>query len=278
MRVVRLGTAELVVVDTWAERTIDKVLELPAAAVVADDDVELAVGAEAKDSAVVVPPQGLARVRLERAEPDQIPVEGERRAVPVEAVDPVAEQRNGFESAGVGAGRALGPVEVDEPVGPELRVEGDAEQSALGREVDGEVQNRHRRGSAHDALHFAAVLLEHEHVAGAEEPEADRAPQVRRRLPDGQVPVEDSRQRRLRLSLCGGEGADDAERERRCRQAESSARFHGLSLPSRGHVEEEHPTGGKRALIEHTRLPPPVSPNRTYEPAAALVFRCPRES
>ena len=59
-----------------------QVLQLAAAAVVADHDVELAVGAEPDLAAVVVAPQGLgstgSSVLLERVELDEVPVERQR--------------------------------------------------------------------------------------------------------------------------------------------------------------------------------------------------------
>ena len=60
--------AELVVGDAGAERPVDEVLKLSAAAGVALDDVELLVGAEAEDAAVVVPALRLAGILLQRAE------------------------------------------------------------------------------------------------------------------------------------------------------------------------------------------------------------------
>src|SRR2546423_1229212 len=75
------GAAELVVGDylTGARdgRPAGEVLHEAASAVVADDDVELAVGAEAQHAAVVVAARGLARVRLQRAQTYERSVEVE---------------------------------------------------------------------------------------------------------------------------------------------------------------------------------------------------------
>jgi hypothetical protein len=70
-------------------------------------DVELLVGAEAENAAVVIPAQRLSGIGLERAEPDQVAVERQRRAVLVEAVDAVPEQRHRGQVGAVAAGRAL---------------------------------------------------------------------------------------------------------------------------------------------------------------------------
>ena len=106
MRVIRLGPAELVVVDPRPEGAVDEVLQLAAAADVADHGVELPVGAEAEDAAVVVAAERLAGVCLEGTQPDQIPVGHERRAGPAEAIDAVAEERDVGQRGRVGARRA----------------------------------------------------------------------------------------------------------------------------------------------------------------------------
>jgi hypothetical protein len=90
-----------------AERAVEQVLQLPAAAVAADHDVDLAVGPEAHDAAVAVAAQRLVRVGLERVQTHERAVERQVRAVPDVAVDVVAEQRHLGERRAVGARRAL---------------------------------------------------------------------------------------------------------------------------------------------------------------------------
>jgi hypothetical protein len=207
VRVVRLRPAELVVRDPGAERAVHEVLQLSAPAVVADDDVELAVGPEPDHAPVVIAPQRLARIGLERAEPDDVRVEGERRAVPREPVDAVSEQRHVGEVAAVRARAALGPVEEQLAVDEELRRERDAEQPPLGRAVDGQVEDRRLHGAVHDPQHLAGVLLEDEHVVRSEERDADRRRQPRDGRANGEVGVDDGwrrlRERRGHQRRCG---------------------------------------------------------------------------
>src|SRR5205085_12598948 len=98
VRVVGFGAAELVVLRDGAGacrgRAAGEVLKHSAPAVVADDDVELAVGAEAQDAAVVVAARGLARVLLQRAQAYEVAVEGEGRAVPDVAVNAITQERH----------------------------------------------------------------------------------------------------------------------------------------------------------------------------------------
>ena len=93
-------TAKLVIGLARAEGAARQVLELTATTVVADLDVDLAVGAEEDLARVVVTPQRLARVNrvrvvlLEGAERDQIPVECQRIVCRIEdeAIDPVPQR------------------------------------------------------------------------------------------------------------------------------------------------------------------------------------------
>src|SRR5256714_15054425 len=140
MRVVGFGAAELIVLHDGAgavvRRAARKILEESAPAVVADDDVEFAVRAEAKDSAVVVAARGLACVLLQRAQVYEVSVERESRAVPDVAVNAVARERHFVNRARVNARGAFRPVEVDEAVGGEVRMQGDAEKAALRSGID----------------------------------------------------------------------------------------------------------------------------------------------
>ena len=165
VRVVGLGSAELVVRRSPAPNGPSmQVLHLAAAAVVADEDVELAVGAEEDHAAVVVAAQRLAGVGLERAQRDDRAVERQRRAVPLEAVDAIAEQRH------VGEASLSAPVLLSVQKGRRTgscwkpRVQGDAEQAALRRRVDRQVEHGRRDGAVDDPLDPAAALLEHEEV------------------------------------------------------------------------------------------------------------------
>ena len=107
---VDVRTAELVVADRALvrrpvplrvdERAVEQVLRLPAPARVADDQVDLAVRADPHDAAVVVAAEhghgrvgAVGHVLLQRAAAVQCLLEGQRGAVPVEAVEPVAQQR-----------------------------------------------------------------------------------------------------------------------------------------------------------------------------------------
>ena len=93
-------------------------LGVRAVGVLADGDVELAVGAEVHGAAVVV---GGDEQRVEVEEDDLAP--GRRHvAVRGEAAHPVVDGRRG--------GRV---VDVDELVGREVGIEGDAQQAALAR-------------------------------------------------------------------------------------------------------------------------------------------------
>ena len=93
----------------WA---VDEVLHLPAPAVVADEDVQLAVRAEADHAAVVVAARRLAGVLLEGAQPDQVrrsPASNRSSGSGPRGCRAAAHQR----ARGVGASRALRPVQVD---------------------------------------------------------------------------------------------------------------------------------------------------------------------
>ena len=94
--VVRLRPAEVVVVKTRPAGTVEKVLHPAAPPRIADEDVQLAVRPELDHSAVVVaaPRRGRrlgGEGRLQRPQPDDVPVERQRRAVPHEPVHPVAQ-------------------------------------------------------------------------------------------------------------------------------------------------------------------------------------------
>src|SRR2546423_4901968 len=118
MRVVGFGAAELIVLNCRAgaigRRAAREILKEAAPAVVADDYVEFAVGAEAQDAAVVVAARGLARVLLKRVQVYEVSVERQRRAVPDVAVNAVALEWHFVNRRRVNASRTFSPVEIDE--------------------------------------------------------------------------------------------------------------------------------------------------------------------
>jgi hypothetical protein len=198
--VVGLRAAELVVGHTGPEGAVAEVLQLAAAAPVADQDVELPVGTERDHPAVVVAALGLPDVLLQRADPDELLRERQRGTVPDEPVNPVAQQRGLAEHVGVLARAALGPVEIDAGVLRKVRVQGDAKQPALRPEVHRQVQDRGLDLSAHDAPHLAGVLLQHEEVVGSQERQACRGDQAVRQRPHRQPRIQHRRPLDLRAS------------------------------------------------------------------------------
>jgi hypothetical protein len=74
----------------------------------------------------------------------------------------------------------------------------DPEQPSLRGIVDRKVENGPRDRAVHDALHLARLLLEHEHVARAEEGDARRRYEAADDGPHAEVWV-DHRRRRVRL-------------------------------------------------------------------------------
>src|SRR5262249_44733324 len=109
---------------------VDEVLHPAAAAVVADDHVQLAGGGGLGEAGVVVAGHlgGVAAVAvvLEGVQADDVLVEGQGGGggVPDEAVHAVAQQRHVADVAGDGAGAALGPVQVDVVVVGDVRAQG----------------------------------------------------------------------------------------------------------------------------------------------------------
>src|SRR5215475_14807390 len=96
MRIVGLGTSELVVRDGCSRagrsRTAWKILHPTAPAVIADDDVELAVRAKLDHPAIVVAAERLPFISLKSMQLDQVPIEPQSMAIPDKAVHSVAEQ------------------------------------------------------------------------------------------------------------------------------------------------------------------------------------------
>jgi hypothetical protein len=170
-------------------------LQLTAAADVAQDDVQLAVGAERDHAAVVVAGRRLGRVALarrqrsavvlKRPQHGHVLVEHQRRAVPDEAIDAVAEQGNGQHVARIGAqvgscrrlhhvrhkriGRRRGgagrPEQIHERRRWKIRVQGDSQEAAFRGVVNGQVKRRALDRAADNVLHLARGLFQHEQLA-----------------------------------------------------------------------------------------------------------------
>src|SRR5215216_1799870 len=115
---------------------VEQILRLAPATGVADDRVQLVVGSEPEHAAVMVAARGLAGVLLEGAEPDDRTIEHQLRAGPPEPVDPVGDHIDRGGAGAVDASVALAPEQVHEPVVIEPRVQGDAQQAALGIRID----------------------------------------------------------------------------------------------------------------------------------------------
>lgn len=111
-------------------------LEPAATTLVTHEDVQLAIGSESHDAAIVVTVWiGIIRpwvagyrdvVRLQRAQHDHVTVASQRGTVPDEAVDAVAEQGHGGVDRSVGAGAALGPADVHVRRRRKVRVQDEA--------------------------------------------------------------------------------------------------------------------------------------------------------
>src|SRR5688500_14294899 len=118
MLIVRCRTAELVVRHgsrRWAEVLVgwpaSEILQMPTPAQIADEDVQLSIRPDAQHTAIVITALRLPRVLLDGAQPDEIHVGGEGRAVPHEPIDAIAEERCFAEDVGVYSGRTLRPEE-----------------------------------------------------------------------------------------------------------------------------------------------------------------------
>ena len=209
MRVVRRRPAEGVVHERRGqERAVRQVLQPAAAALVAHEDVELAVGTESHHAAVVVAVLGVGVVGAG--------VAGHRRCCRsagsaagscccrTSASTPFQMKRStrlpssgtSLDAAGVRAGAALGPADVDPRVRREVRVQHHAQQPALGVGVHGEIEHRRRLDDAVDhTLDLAGCLLEHQEIVGAEEDDPDRL---------GDAGVEDRRDLEVEGDIAAG--------------------------------------------------------------------------
>jgi len=161
-------------------------------------------------TAVVVATLRLAGILLDRADPDEVAVEGQGRPVPDVPVDAVAEQRRFREHVRVRACCAFGPEEVHARVGWEARVERDPEQSPLRAEVDGEVEDSALLRTVDDPLDAARVLFDREDVVPADEGDARRRDEAGGHSSDAQPRVHHRRSRLLGRSRCSR--AEDEQR------------------------------------------------------------------
>ena len=153
-----------------------------------------------------LPRERLVGVGLKRAQMNQVPVEPQRRAVPDEAVDAIAEQRRARGIRGVDRTPAASvavlsvQIQIDAGVAREARMQRDAEQPPFRGGVDREIERR--RGLHHavdDPLHLARCLLQDEEVASPDERHPDGLREPGDDGGDGEVRVEHRRHRGLAL-------------------------------------------------------------------------------
>ena len=190
VRVVRLWSTKLIVGNGT---TACNVLKETAPAVIAEDDVKLAVRTETHHAAVVITARRLTGVLLQRAQLDQIAIERQSRTIPDVTIDTIAEQRYLIRVRGVGAGAALSPEEVNKTVLRETRMQRDPEQTALGSIVDREIERRAVQRAVDDALHPARRSFQHEKIIWSKKRDADWLLESGDNGADCQVVVQDRR-------------------------------------------------------------------------------------
>ena len=159
--------------------SVGQVLQLGPLVLISDDQEQLPVLAEHERSGVVIASDAARRVGVQgvASELDEVPVPGQLRAIPDEAVDAITQIRQRLCLVGVSAEHsvarfalgALGPIQIDEAVLGEVRVEGDAQQPALVEEVDRQIQDRFAHLSIGHAVHLTGALLCDEEVIGPKE-------------------------------------------------------------------------------------------------------------
>ena len=225
MGVVRLRSPERVVDDRWRqERPVRQVLQPPSAALVAHEDIELAVRPEPHHAAVVV--AVLVRVvrawmagnrnvvGLAGAQQDEILRQRQRRAIPDEAIDAVAEQRHVGHPRAIRARAALRPTNEHVRSRREVRMQYQAQQASLRVRVHRQVENRYRLNDAvDDPLHLTRCLFQHEGVVRPDEDDADWLIQPADEGGDLEVGVEDRERRRVRAHGCRGDQPHDQGNE-----------------------------------------------------------------
>ncbi len=202
-----------------------------------------------------LPRSGWFGILLERPQLDQVAVEGERRPVPHVAVDAVAQQRRLAEHVGVRAGRALRPVQVDARVGREVRMQGDPEQPALRGGVDGEVEHGALHHAVDHPLHLAGVLLQHQHVVGADERHGDRQVETLGHGPHAETRVQHDRSARLGGGRRRRPGGDQhaGGGEHSPQWAKSSSASHALPPRSARPIHKLRPSEGRGLRLPRPR-------------------------
>ena len=148
VRVVGRRAAKLIVRRGHVRRTVGvvdrsapEILQVAAPPEIADEDVQLVVGTDAEDAAIVVSSRRLSGVLLDGAEADDVRALRETGSVPHETVDPVTEQRRLIQRCGVRSRRALRPVEEYLRSRWKIRMKRDAEQPAFGAVVHREIEH-----------------------------------------------------------------------------------------------------------------------------------------
>lgn len=150
-------------------------------------------------------------------------------AGPGEAADAVVEDGTGI--GGVAPGAGAGVEEVDEAVGGELGIGGEAEEPAFTGGVDGQVEDGSRlKNTVGHAPHAAVGFLGHEQIAGAEEDHGGGGGEGAAGDDDGlhdQLGIDDG--------LGGGRDRGGQRGKERGRQNRGKAGLlHGKHFPGRG--------------------------------------------
>ena len=105
---------------------------------------------------------------------DDVAVERQRRAVPDEAIDTIAEQRHARENGGVDTRAALGPVEIHQRSCREVGMQRDAEQSALAAGVHRKIEHGAGDYAVDHALHPSRGFLGDEEIIAPEKGHRNR--------------------------------------------------------------------------------------------------------
>src|SRR6185369_17221565 len=171
MRIVRFRSTKLVVRN---RTTALDILQEASSAIVAKDDVELAVRTKAHDTAVVITPRRLTSILLQRAQFDQIAIECECRTVPDVPIDSISQERNLIDVCGVYAGAAFGPVQIHKTVLREVRMQSDSQQASLGSIVDCEIEWSGLQSAVDDSLNLAGRSLQNEEIVEPDKCDARR--------------------------------------------------------------------------------------------------------
>src|SRR5215510_4720246 len=166
MRIIGFWSTKLIVGNRATARDV---LQKTSPAVVAEDDVELAVRTEAKHAAVVITTRRLTGILLQCVQLDQVAIKREYRTIPDVTIDSISQQRHLIGVCGVNAGTAFSPVEVDKTILREVRVQGDSQQAPFGGVVDCEIQWRGLQSAIDDPLYFAGRFFQHKEIVWSNE-------------------------------------------------------------------------------------------------------------